>query len=95
MKHILGGLDHLPPRGHLAFLLPLRYHGGQDRALRLWSRGDLLAWFSLPQRPSFVDGGTANAEYAIFIWQAGFKGHAMRLEPLWLEPEVGQHEAPR
>jgi hypothetical protein len=93
MKHIIAALDHLPAGGHLAFLLPLRYHGGQERTLRLWSRGDLLAWFSLPQRPSFVDGGTANAEYAIFVWRAGFKGHAMRLEPLWLDSEVGQHVA--
>lgn len=83
--HVLATLDSLAAGSWLAFLLPLSYFGGQHRALRVWARRDLRAWFQLPRRPSFIGGGTANAEYAVFIWQAGFKGNAENLEPLWVE----------
>lgn len=91
-SHVLAALAHLPTASHLAFLLPLSHFGGQDRGRRLWARPGLLAWFQLPQRPSFIGDGNANSEYAVFIWRAGFQGRAVLLDPLWLTERRQGHQ---
>lgn len=86
-KFILATLELMPEGSHLAFLLNLRMHAGLDRASRLWSRRDLLAWFPLAQRPKFFKNANDNNDYGVFLWQRGFRGDARTMPPLiWKEP---------
>jgi hypothetical protein len=60
----------------VAFLLPVSFLGGKARVDRLFLATSGLRFFwPLDDRPSFTDdGGTMMTEYAVFVWQAGYRG---------------------
>jgi hypothetical protein len=69
--------------GHVAFLLRLSFLGGQGRAKTIWSQRNLRWLAPITPRPSFTpDGKTDAAEYALFVWQRGYRGNAEILPPL-------------
>ncbi|MCC6334339.1 MAG: hypothetical protein IT380_10170 [Myxococcales bacterium] len=86
-EFILSTLDVLPVGSHLAFLLNIRILAGLERAKRLWSRRNLLAWFPLAQRPPFIKNSNDNSDYGVFIWEGGYQGNGPTLAPLIWKPE--------
>jgi hypothetical protein len=76
-----------PLGGYVAFLLRMAFLNSQARVKTLW---DLQKGFRylmpLAQRPSFTgDGKSEHSEYAVYIFQAGYKGNAEILPHLWVE----------
>jgi hypothetical protein len=68
-----------------AFLLRGSFLAGKERSKRLHARGGLRWVFNIEERPSYTDDGkTDGAEYALLVWQAGFRG---RYEGDWLSWE--------
>lgn len=58
---------------NVAFLLRLNFLGGDER-LDLWKHHPVKHVHVLAQRPSFTDGGTDSCEYALFVWETGWRG---------------------
>lgn len=74
--HVFASLSTLGAGDVLAFLLRLSFLGGVRRARALYSQPGLRALIPIAPRPSFTNGGNDMAEYAAFVWQAGFRGPA-------------------
>ena len=73
--------------GYAAFLLRMAFLNSQARVRTLW---DLQKGFRylmpLAQRPSYTgDGKSEHSEYAVYVFQAGYKGNAEILPHLWVE----------
>lgn len=61
--------------GRLVFLLKLSFMAGQRRSTGLYAECPPRWYVPCSRRPSFSgDGNTAPEEYALYIWQHGFKG---------------------
>ena len=59
---------------NVAFLLRLNFLGGDERA-DFWRANPAKVVYVLSQRPSFTtDGGTDSTEYALFVWEKGWRG---------------------
>lgn len=76
-----------PLGGYVAFLLRMAFLNSQARVKTLW---DLQKGFRylmpLAQRPSFTgDGKSEHSEYAVYVFQVGYKGNAEILPHLWVE----------
>jgi hypothetical protein len=73
----------------LAYLLPVTFLAAKGRCEGLHKQHPLRYFQSIYPRPDFIyegaEGGTAKAEYGLFIWEKGFKGHGEILEPLHWE----------
>ena len=71
----------LEPGAHLAFLLRAAFLGSTGR-VALYREFPLRYLRPIAQRPSFTGGGSDPSEYALFVWQAAFKGNGEILPPL-------------
>lgn len=76
-----------PLGGYVAFLLRMAFLNSQARVKTLW---DLQKGFRyllpLAQRPSFTgDGKSEHSEYAVYVFQVGYKGNAEILPHLWVD----------
>lgn len=79
MRH---GMKLLTPGGHLAFLLRAAFLGSTGR-VALYREFPLRYVQPIAQRPCFTgDGKTDPMEYALFVWQQGWRGRGELLEPL-------------
>jgi hypothetical protein len=59
---------------NVAFLLRLNFLGGDERS-DLWQAHPAKHVYVLSQRPSFTtDGSTDSCEYALFVWETGWRG---------------------
>jgi hypothetical protein len=59
---------------NVAFLLRLNFLGGDERS-DLWQTHPAKHVYVLSQRPSFTtDGSTDSCEYAMFVWESGWRG---------------------
>ena len=84
--HLKLALARVKPGGHVAFLLRMAFLNSQERVRALWDT-DLGFRYLLPlaQRPSFTeDGKSEHSEYAVYIFQTGYKGNAEILPHLWI-----------
>lgn len=72
--HVRHALSLLSPGGRLVFLLRLAFLAGQARADALWASISPKEVHVLSKRPSFTGGGTDSADYAVFVWEAGWTG---------------------
>lgn len=80
-------IGDLPLGGYVAFLLRMAFLNSQARVRTLW---DLQKGFRylmpLAQRPSYTgDGKSEHSEYAVYVFQNGYKGNAEILPHLWVE----------
>lgn len=74
-KFVRRSLELLRPGGLLAFLLPLTWLGGQERANGLFEQFCPKRVSVAPVRPSFTgDGKTDATEYMACLWQKGWRG---------------------
>lgn len=81
-EHIRIALRLLPEGGHLAFLLRASMLATRARVAGLWRElPPRYVWHVAP-RPSFTQGGTDGAEYAVVVWRKGWSG---AYEGGWLE----------
>lgn len=74
-SHVERALEMLADDSVIAFLLRLSFLGSVGRAA-LWARRELRYLIPVIGRPAFVNGKTDHSEYAVFVWQVGFKGNA-------------------
>lgn len=75
-------LQHVHRAGYVAFLLRAAFLGSTGR-VALYREHPLRYLQPIAQRPSFTtDGKTDPMEYALFIWQQGFKGRGEILPSL-------------
>lgn len=72
----LGHADATTPQPRwVAFLLRGSFLAGGSRIERLHERiGGLRYVWHVTPRPSFTGGGTDGAEYAMLVWQVGYRG---------------------
>jgi hypothetical protein len=71
-EHVRHALSLLAPAGRLAFLLRIGFLASAER-LPFWKRYPAKELHILAQRPSFTGGGTDSAEYALVVWERGWK----------------------
>lgn len=75
-QHVRDALRRVYHNGHVAFLLRLSFLAGQRR-LALYEEHPLRYLIPITPRPSFTpDGKTDASEYAVFVWQRGYRGNA-------------------
>jgi hypothetical protein len=70
--HVEHALQHA--NKGVAFLLRLAFLESNTRR-ELFKRGDLFEIIVLSRRPSFTQGRTDSAAYALFVWRKGFYGY--------------------
>ncbi len=69
---------------YVAFLLRFSFLGSQRRAKEIFGAPGLRYILPLAQRPTFMDRGSDNSEYATFVWQRDYRGNAEVLPHLWV-----------
>jgi hypothetical protein len=86
-EHLRIALNRVVTSGHVAFLLRMAFLNSQERVNTLWDTQPGFRYLlPLAQRPSFTgDGKSEHSEYAVYIFQKGWKGNAEILPHLWVE----------
>lgn len=87
LEHVRLALD----LGHYtAFLLRMSFLASQERVREFWDKqpesgASLRFLIPLAERPSFTGKGTDNSEYAVYVWERGYKGRAEITKHLWVK----------
>lgn len=89
--HIGMMLDYLYPGTPICMLLKMNFLCSRGRAEGFWRRKQLRYIKPFDTRPSFVKGVSASNdtnEYALFVWEVGYRGEASILFPhiTWQDP---------
>ena len=80
--HIRAGIDALPKDDFNVALLRMSFLGSQER-VPFWAANPARYIIPLVPRPKFIPGKSGdNSEYAVFMWQKGFKGTTQLLPTL-------------
>jgi len=89
-KFVRRSLELLRPGGLLAFLLPLTWLGGQERAEGLFYEFPPKRVAVAPVRPSFTGNRRTDAtEYMAALWQKGWRGKVSALT--WDRDLIAEH----
>jgi len=87
LPHLELALKRVSPGGHVALLLRMAFLNSQERVRELWDKKKGFRYLlPLAQRPSYTgDGKSEHSEYAVYVFQVGYKGNAEILPHLWVE----------